>query len=273
MLADQDEKPAADGTEEQAGAVDFEEPAELAADDATGERGESTEDAVSVEIPDEALPAATEPPWPDEPTIAEQPATQPFGGFRAPRDEPTAIGPTSLPEEELMFLGDEFEASSLEASGAGWRAAPAEAEPTARPTHSEPPTAPAAAELAAEAAPEPPGEPESRADRGVRAQVLELSDRELARLAADEGWDVEEVQAIRTFLGRPEGQEPEPTTEEAAPPAARELEAAASVDERPDRPGPQVRAAHPGSSDSDWLHGRRGPAANAYRRLRRLFPG
>jgi hypothetical protein len=25
--------------------------------------------------------------------------------------------------------------------------------------------------------------------------------------------------------------------------------------------------------DDDWLHGRRGPAANAYRRLRRLFPG
>jgi hypothetical protein len=24
--------------------------------------------------------------------------------------------------------------------------------------------------------------------------------------------------------------------------------------------------------DADWLSGRRGPAANAYRRLRRLFP-
>jgi hypothetical protein len=28
-----------------------------------------------------------------------------------------------------------------------------------------------------------------------------------------------------------------------------------------------------GARDDDWLRGRRGPAANAYRRLRRLFPG
>jgi len=34
-----------------------------------------------------------------------------------------------------------------------------------------------------------------------------------------------------------------------------------------------VSSAEPfGEDDADWLRGRRGPAANAYRRLRRLFP-
>ncbi len=36
---------------------------------------------------------------------------------------------------------------------------------------------------------------------------------------------------------------------------------------------PTTRPHLPGSTNEDWLHGRRGPAANAYRRLRRLFPG
>ncbi len=38
-------------------------------------------------------------------------------------------------------------------------------------------------------------------------------------------------------------------------------------------PGPLPHRDLPARGDSDWLRGRRGPAANAYRRLRRLFPG
>jgi hypothetical protein len=242
----------------------------------------SPDAAWPAETPQEASPADTaEPPLAEEP-LAEpgpSPATQPFGGFRAPREEPTALGPVDQPEEELMVLGDEFEASSLEASGAGWRVGTPREDIGANP----PPTF---------AADEPPPQP----DRGVRAQVLELSDRELERLASDEGWEVEEVQAIRTFLGRPEAHEPEVIESEAAEPEASETDvtepdvrAAANPDgvEPPPTPSeppaaaasrqsrfappPYPRPGNPG--DADWLHGRRGPAANAYRRLRRLFPG
>jgi hypothetical protein len=47
-----------------------------------------------------------------------------------------------------------------------------------------------------------------------------------------------------------------------------------SADE-PSAPRPAFVARHSMSSMSDpqWLKGRRGPAATAYRRLRRLFPG
>jgi len=49
-------------------------------------------------------------------------------------------------------------------------------------------------------------------------------------------------------------------TTPAAPPAARQ----ASPSVNPEEPS--------GGDDADWLRGRRGPAATAYRRLRRLFP-
>ncbi|MGH2456479.1 MAG: hypothetical protein ACRDHD_09525, partial [Candidatus Limnocylindria bacterium] len=52
--------------------------------------------------------------------------------------------------------------------------------------------------------------------------VLELSDAELAQLASDEGWDMAEVSAIRTFLGRAE-----PPSAEEDPPSAEEPPAAA----------------------------------------------
>jgi len=40
-----------------------------------------------------------------------------------------------------------------------------------------------------------------------------------------------------------------------------------------DRPAfPSSFADTPPTAESDWLRGRRGPAADAYRRLRRLFP-
>ncbi len=46
----------------------------------------------------------------------------------------------------------------------------------------------------------------------------------------------------------------------------------ASPPESAPRPMPP-RAGAPHLTDEDWLRGRRGPAANAYRRLRRFFPG
>ena len=121
-----------------------------------------------------------------------------------------------------MYLGDEFESANLEVATGGWRA-PAEPEPPSHgPTHTE------------------------------------LTDEQLAQLAHDEGWPPEEVNAIRSFLGRPTtiafgvgGGSP------AIPPP-------------PVSRPPGTRAPAPG--DPDWLRGRRGPAATAYRRLRRLFP-
>ena len=50
-----------------------------------------------------------------------------------------------------------------------------------------------------------------------------------------------------------------PGTRESRKPDSGQADLASSAPERP--------------ADPDWLHGRRGPAANAYRRLRRLFPG
>jgi hypothetical protein len=284
----------AEATEEQAsepeaaaspppGAMADTEPVEPEHEDASADAEALSPDAGwPAETPQDApLTDAAEPTLAQEPPAEPEPspATQPFGGFRAPREEPTALGPVDQPEEELMVLGDEFEASSLEASGAGWRAGTPRDDIGANP-------------LPTSAAGEPPPQP----DRGVRAQVLELSDRELERLASDEGWEVEEVQAIRTFLGRPEAHEPEVTEPEITEPEATETEApeadvragakpdsveppptpseppaAAASRQSQFAPPPYPRPGNPG--DADWLHGRRGPAANAYRRLRRLFPG
>jgi hypothetical protein len=211
-------------------------------------------------------------------------------------------------EEELMWLGDEFEEASLEIASQGWRG-------------SEP------APQSSESAP-----------------VLELSDAELSQLAEDEGWDMDEVEAIRSLLGRPTptGQEPgspgppaeeppgdrppadsppaveasvpvesepdvaiadegSPLSNEAAPIAeaeaapiaeaesadaesadANSVEAeaepsmvdATSADPVPQAPRPSSSVPRISMSPGDpqWLKGRRGPAATAYRRLRRLFP-
>jgi hypothetical protein len=81
-------------------------------------------------------------------------------------------------------------------------------------------------------------------------------------------------------------------------PPERRQESALETGSTPPEPEPEPRSALPGPvpqprsapprptparpaplrdsgevPDDDWLHGRRGPAANAYRRLRRLFPG
>jgi hypothetical protein len=200
-----------------------------------------------------------------------------------------------------------------------------------------------------------------------------MSDSELEQIAQDEGWDADEVDAIRTLLGRPtsapqaedaderspmEGSaafsvessppddvhpmaevsasadEPEPPQvasdtesdtlferEPMAPPewsiaetspetsaettAPETVAEAGSFDAAADVPAPQAAAAdtsitepdaepaaplsveesirrsiaarpaerRPAATHPDWLRSRRGPAARAYRRLRRLLPG
>jgi hypothetical protein len=178
--------------------------------------------------------AADETPAPTAPTAedAQAPATEGAAG--------TAAAPSG--EEELMWLGDEFEEASIEVAAQGWRSADAPVQ----------------------SAQQPP--------------ALELTDAELSQLAEDEGWDVEEVEAIRRLLGRPTA--PEPSASETGAeetPNTTEASATSSVTpaetDLPPQPRPMPRHAMSSMSDPQWLRGRRGPAATAYRRLRRLFPG
>jgi hypothetical protein len=186
------------------------------------------------------------------PALAEAAATAPAAETATAETATAASG-----EEELMWLGDEFEEADLEVAAQGWRS------PDAAP-----------------------------ATQGA-APVLELSDAELAQLAEDEGWDADEVEAIRRLLGRPSdapppvpgppaapGQQatsdmpsPEPSRE-AAPPAAEDarLGDARFADAGAELPpSPDARPAGD-DPDADSLEERGGAAADAYRRLRKLFP-
>lgn len=168
-----------------------------------------------------------------------------------------------------MWLGEEFEEADLEVAAQGWRS------PDATP--------------AVQAGPTP---------------VLELSDAELAQLAEDEGWDADEVEAIRRLLGRqsdappPEpfsptaparhadpqgspssGDPAGPLSSGSAPLAATTASQPGFADTggtpqswSPEPPGSASDAGTDESIDPDWLHGRAGAAADAYRRLRKLFP-
>jgi hypothetical protein len=246
----------------------------------------------------------------DEPMAAAKPSETEISAEEHPANEPAARG---VVEEELMWLGDEF--------------APE------RTTWTTP--APLQSGLS---------------ERAVSA----AEDQALTRLAAERGWDDEELTAIRSLLAQPEPEQvpDEPAVAPAEPtavlddfeaqevydweqgpaawtptveqpphidlPGAAELdEAMAALDsesaaqaenasaneagepfplasadeptaidagESGEDPGqveqPPSNSASPDSSNpapapgvDDWLRGRRGPAANAYRRLRRLFPG
>ena len=138
-----------------------------------------------------------------------------------------------------MWLGDEFEEADLEVAAEGWRS-------TDSPSSS--------------ASKSPP--------------TFELSDAELAQLAEDEGWDLEEVEAIRRLLGRPSDAPPPDLAGPAASASAgqrdaladRHIERASSDPSAPSVPEPWS------PHDPEWLQGRSGAAAEAYRRLRKLFP-
>jgi hypothetical protein len=103
--------------------------------------------------------------------------------------------------------------------------------------------------LGAAPQPDPPPAVETS---GTVPDASAPTDEEIARLAA-QGWDSAEVEAIRDYLGR-------------APGIAHPTEIAHPTG---------VEATEPSTPahDQDWLRGRRGPAATAYRRLRRLFQG
>ena len=67
----------------------------------------------------------------------------------------------------------------------------------------------------------------------------------------------------------------EPTQEPAVRQSTDEARAQAQPPEPPAGPEPradEIPSEPSAGADTDWLRGRRGPAANAYRRLRRLFP-
>jgi hypothetical protein len=216
------------------------EPPELEA-----EHIEAAEEGASVEaIQDAFSEPPTEPanPWPaqDRGGIATGDAIG-FNLFREPpgvREPPPAEVPASTSaEEELLWFGDEFEAADLEMETPGWRAAgPAPAEP-----------APAT----------------------VAPEVL---DEEIERLADDEGWDETEVDAIRSYLGRADAGRTEDQEEASSPPQSTAPEPPDATEAQAGETDASDRTAAP-LPDQDWLRGRRGPAAGAYRRLRRLFQG
>jgi len=153
-----------------------------------------------------------------------------------------------------------------------------------------------------------PGADPGSADEEAASPVLTLSEDELARLAADEGWGATEVEAIRSLIGsdsspatidlpgsadlvdamaaleatprETEWSKPWPETDairidpEPAPIAepVRWPPAPATQSDAPR--GPAARTGEPArASEPPWLRRRRGPAASAYRTLRRLFPG
>jgi len=187
-------------------------------------------------------------------------------------------GPTAAPtEEEVMWLGaDRAATSEIEPASIPW---PAESRST----------------VAIAAAP-----PLTKAE----PPLLRMTEQELARLARDEGWDEAEVAAIRAMIVPPPSrsvqlpgaaelddamaalhavpveadEQPFSTREWAKPPSdtrsptyddwAFEVEPVA-----PPRPRVEPLAPRRQPPDPGWLRRRQGPAATAYRRLRRLFPG
>jgi hypothetical protein len=139
---------------------------------------------------------------------------------------------------------------------------------------------------------------------------LAMTEDELARLALDEGWDEAEVAAIRAMItplpsatvnlpGAAELHDamaaleavpvrtepvPDPARQWAKPiapedPPARqddwafEAEPAPPMPEAPHSPMDVTAALRRSVTDPGWLRRRQGPAAAAYRRLRRLLPG
>lgn len=177
--------------------------------------------------------------------------------------------------------GDEVDewAAELETGVAGWHRTPAP-EPAA--------------------APEPPP---------AETATYEDMEGRLGAVAAEEGWDEAEVEAVRAYLSRvgpPPGgdaggdvEPPSPSVEPEARPAPQpatqrpeislpggdELaDALAGLERDTGEPGatpPPPADVTPAENDGDldpapgepeWLRGRRDAAARAYRRLRRIFP-
>ena len=204
-------------------------------------------------------------------------------------DSPTAVKPgrrekieaPAFDEEELMWLGTNRDDELKDE-------APAPSPPAAQP----------ASAPAAEGSHQRPMVDAAPGTGDVRPP-LAMTEEELAQLARDEGWDDAEVAAIRAMIWRPSAPGVElpgaaeldeamaalhavPVEPDADPDAKASgaHQAAADDDWVVDEPSgplrpadaPPYRRLRP-AADADWTRNRKGPAASAYRRLRRLFPG
>lgn len=214
--------------------------------DAFGGAGASRAEAIPIEPEESDAAHEEDEPPADEPRAEAGPQASSFGLYRGQPEGPieAAAGPqpaTAVRDEEaVMWIGDDFDAGDLEQGTSGWR----------------------------DRAAEPPHTPAERAP-------LQLSDAEIEQLASSEGWDEEEVAAIRGLLGRSErDQELAAADHNAAADGAPGTQAGdQQADTAPTHRAIPIRPASSGPEAADWLQGRRGPAATAYRRLRRIFQG
>jgi hypothetical protein len=346
-------------------------PADVAvfAVDQSEPEGAGSSDSEAQAQPPDARAEATSTELPPAP-----PRTEGLGGLAVQAAALPAVQPSTPArpaEEELMWLGDEFEEAGLEIAASGWHGQPQPAARSSVEPSVEPPV-----ESPVEPALAPSVEPFNVAPRETHdAAAHGMSDAELQQIAQDEGWDADEVDAIRTLLGRPtpaqaseepyeqrpasgstafsvdspppddvhpmeedraQAEEPEPPVESryepsdelfdrvpmppvdwpmaepvhpepptaettasetlvaatspegAAGATAREAGAAdtSAPEPEPEPAGslpaeesirraiaPRPAERRPSGTDPEWLRRRRGPAARAYRRLRRLLPG
>ena len=260
----------------------------------------------------DAAPAADLSLQPRDPELAPEPdagarlhavpmVEPPTGPRPEPWDGPAESPPgtTAADEEELMWLGERQVATAI--------AAPeVEVAAPRRRSATQPVVQPVAAPDPLDAA----AWPAVDRGRGEAPRTVAMSDDQLARLAREEGWDEAEVAAIRAMIapspapqaniqlpGAGEldeamaafdraapGARPAPSNAWAKPPTDRndtriheewayEAEPPAPRAARPSTsPSPQPPLRRP-AADPEWLRTRRGPAATAYRRLRRLFSG
>jgi hypothetical protein len=232
--------------------------------------------------PDFQAEAEFEPWQPPEPSAPETPAEPEVADAPEPPTMSTAVALEEV-EEEVMWLGREPDPS-----------------PTVRDEPRPEYRAQADAWPAVDAAPL----------MEVVRPPLAMTEDELARLALDEGWDDAEVAAIRAMITPPSSSrvdlpgaaelheamaalEAVPVQADPAYDVSRQWAKPAPDDQEPphhdewafeaEPSPPPPTATRPASDvtsalrrsveDPNWLRRRQGPAAAAYRRLRRLFPG
>jgi hypothetical protein len=224
-----------------------------------------------------------EPGLPTEPAAVSEAAPEPV---IAPQMEPVEMSAAS--EEAVLWLGGQPEpAEELEVAGVGW--------------YSRPTLAPRIRDALVQTALPAPNRVAAPVE--TIPPPLTMTEEELAQLARDEGWDETEVAAIRAMISRPVSSTVElpgsaeldeaisalqavPVAPRSAPAPGSQWAKPAARDEETRRDdwafeveAPQPAASQPrfaprrAAPDPDWVRRRRGPAATAYRRIRRLFSG
>lgn len=234
------------------------------------------------EVAPEPTVASAEPEVPSEPAIVPEVPPAPV---IAPQMEPVEM--SSAGEEAVLWIGGSPEADEeMEVASVGWYSRPSLA-PRIRDALEQ--TAPARNRVAVPTQTVPP--------------PLQMTEEELSQLARDEGWDEAEVAAIRAMISRPESSSVElpgsaeldeaisalqaiPIAPRSAGTTGSQWAKAATRDEEPrvrddwafevEPPAPaagmQPAPGRP-AQNPDWVRRRRGPAASAYRRIRRIFTG